>query len=75
MSSGHWNGKYYAVEHGTNSRLDEVHAAILSVKLRYLNQWIEKRRKIAKVYESELSNLPITTPKEQKIISMLTIFM
>ena len=29
MSSGHWNGKYYAVEHGANSRLDEVHAAIL----------------------------------------------
>ena len=29
MSSGHWNGKYYAIEHGTNSRLDEVHAAIL----------------------------------------------
>ena len=33
MSSGHWNGKYYAVEHGTNSRLDEVHAAILLKKL------------------------------------------
>ena len=64
MSSGHWNGKYYAVEHGTNSRLDEVHAAILSVKLKYLNQWIGKRRKIAKVYESELSNLPLVTPKE-----------
>ena len=64
MSSGHWNGKYYAVEHGTNSRLDEVHAAILSVKLKYLNQWIAKRRKIAKVYESELSNLPLVTPKE-----------
>ena len=64
MSSGHWNGKYYAVEHGTNSRLDEVHAAILSVKLKYLNQWIAKRRKIAKVYESELSNLPLVIPKE-----------
>ena len=36
MSSGHWNGKYYAIEHGTNSRLDEVHAAILLKKLPYL---------------------------------------
>jgi len=36
MSSGHWNGKYYAVEHGANSRLDEVHAAILLKKLKYL---------------------------------------
>ena len=33
MSSGHWNGKYYAIEHGTNSRLDEVHAAILFKKI------------------------------------------
>ena len=41
MSSGHWNGKYYAIEHGTNSRLDEVHAAILLKKLKYLFQWIE----------------------------------
>tara|TARA_B100001996_G_scaffold349840_1_gene308813 strand:+ start:84 stop:1208 length:1125 start_codon:yes stop_codon:yes gene_type:complete len=66
MSSGHWNGKYYAIEHGTNSRLDEVHAAILSVKLKYLDKWIEKRRKIAKFYESELNNLPIDIPKEAK---------
>ncbi len=66
MSSGHWNGKYYAVEHGTNSRLDEVHAAILSVKLKYLDKWIEKRRKIAKIYESELNNLSIDIPKEAK---------
>ena len=38
MSSGHWNGKYYAIEHGTNSRLDEVHAAILLKKIK--NIWI-----------------------------------
>ena len=50
MSSGHWNGKYYAIEQGTNSRLDEVHAAILSIKLKYLNKWISIRRKIAEKY-------------------------
>ena len=42
MSSGHWNGKYYAIEHGTNSRLDEVHAAILLKKFPYLDEWIDK---------------------------------
>ena len=46
MSSGHWNGKYYAEEHGANSRLDEVHAAILLKKLKYLDEWIERRRRL-----------------------------
>ena len=64
MSSGHWNGKYYAIEHGTNSRLDEVHAAILLKKLKYLDQWIERRRKIAKVYDEELNNYNLSLPKE-----------
>ena len=50
MSSGHWNGKYYAIGHGTNSRLDEVHAAILLVKLKYLKKNILKKWKIAKLY-------------------------
>jgi len=65
MSSGHWNGKYYAIEHGTNSRLDEVQAAILLIKLKYLNKWILKRRQIAKIYNEELKNL-LNTPKEEK---------
>jgi dTDP-3-amino-2,3,6-trideoxy-4-keto-D-glucose/dTDP-3-amino-3,4,6-trideoxy-alpha-D-glucose/dTDP-2,6-dideoxy-D-kanosamine transaminase len=65
MSSGHWNGKYYAIEHGTNSRLDEVQAAILLVKLKYLNKWISRRRQIAEIYNEELKNL-LDTPKEDK---------
>lgn len=64
MSSGHWNGKYYAIEHGTNSRLDEVHAAILLKKLPYLDQWIDRRREIANNYFEELKNLNIELPKE-----------
>ncbi len=64
MSSGHWNGKYYAVEHGTNSRLDEVHAAILLKKLPYLDEWIERRRDIAKRYNKELKDLDIELPVE-----------
>ena len=64
MSSGHWNGKYYAVEHGTNSRLDEVHAAILLKKLPYLDEWINRRRQIGKRYNDELKNLDIELPLE-----------
>ena len=64
MSSGHWNGKYYAVEHGTNSRLDEVHAAIMLKKLPYLSEWITKRRAIADKYKKELSGLNLRLPQE-----------
>ena len=64
MSSGHWNGKYYAIEHGTNSRLDEVHAAILLKKLEHLDSWINRRRSIAAKYYKELKNLNIELPIE-----------
>jgi aminotransferase EvaB len=64
MSSGHWNGKYYALEHGTNSRLDEVHAAILLKKLPHLNKWIDRRREIAARYNTELKGLNIELPIE-----------
>tara|TARA_R110001592_G_scaffold112198_2_gene310192 strand:- start:3009 stop:4139 length:1131 start_codon:yes stop_codon:yes gene_type:complete len=60
MSSGHWNGKYYAIEHGpdtSNSRLDEVHSAILLKKLNYIEEWIDRRREIAKRYDEELKGI------------------
>ena len=64
MSSGHWNGKYYAVEHGTNSRLDEVHAAILLKKLPHLDEWINRRRQIAERYNHELKDTNLELPEE-----------
>ena len=64
MSSGHWNGKYYAIEHGTNSRLDEVHAAILLKKLEHLDNWINRRREIAKKYNEQLKETDIELPLE-----------
>ena len=67
MSTGHWNGKYYCVEYGpdtTNSRLDEVHAAILLVKLPYIDQWIDRRREIAQMYKNELSGTGLDLPEE-----------
>lgn len=46
--------KYAHVDAGVNSRLDELQAAFLRVKLRYLDVWNERRRRIADYYYSEL---------------------
>jgi len=43
--------------YGFNSRLDNIQAAILNVKLKYLPRWIERRREIAKSYHEGLSDL------------------
>ena len=42
--------KYVNVERGVNSRLDELQAAVLRVKLRHLDAWNERRRRIASRY-------------------------
>lgn len=48
--------EYYSEEEGYNSRLDEVQAAILSFKLKTLDESILKRRKVAETYSKELSS-------------------
>src|SRR5690348_5131929 len=50
--------KYFSEEQGWNSRLDEVQAAIVRVKLRYLDVWSSKRREKAARYDSLLKNVP-----------------
>lgn len=54
--------KYYHDEIGFNSRLDEIQAAILRVKLRYLDQWNEARRQKAGVYDRLLAGTGVTVP-------------
>lgn len=54
--------KYYHDEIGFNSRMDEMQAAILRVKFKYIDQWNEARRAKAKVYDELLANLPMTLP-------------
>lgn len=51
---------------GYNSRLDELQAAVLNVKLPYLTGWIEKRRTHANYYSQQLSSLEeaVTVPVE-----------
>lgn len=48
--------KYLSTESGTNSRLDEVQAAILRVKLRYVEEARQKRLSIARLYDELLGN-------------------
>ncbi len=50
--------KYYYDEVGVNSRLDTLQAAILGVKLRYLDSFHETRQKVAEAYDAELGNIP-----------------
>ena len=55
---------YLAEMVGHNSRLDELHAAILLVALRKLNEWNQRRREIAAVYREELKDLPLAMQAE-----------
>lgn len=57
--------RYYHDEVGTNSRLDEMQAAIIRVKLPYLNEWNKQRRVIAEYYNKLFKNIDgIETPFE-----------
>ena len=55
---------YYAIEHGYNSRLDEVQAAILRTKLQRIEQYIGRRREIAQMYNTLLADTSLTLPAE-----------
>jgi len=54
--------RYYHELHGYNSRLDELQAAILRVKLPHLRRWNERRAEIARRYTAGLRGLPLRLP-------------
>jgi dTDP-4-amino-4,6-dideoxygalactose transaminase len=57
--------KYHHDHPGINSRLDEIQAAVLRVKLKYLDDWNERRRYIAALYNERLANIDIDLPIEK----------
>lgn len=56
------NQKYVNIYKGLNSRLDEIQATVLDVKLKYIDQENSRRREIAKKYCSEITNPKIILP-------------
>lgn len=59
-----WKKKYYSEEVGYNSRLDALQAAILQVKLPYVDSWNDKRREISRRYSEHFAPLGIVVPVE-----------
>lgn len=55
--------KYENIYKGLNSRLDEIQAAFLSVKLKYIKKDIEARRKVANYYLNNIKNSKIILPE------------
>ncbi len=58
--------RYHHALLGTNSRLDELQAVVLRVKLRRLEQWNSQRRVAAGWYREELAGLPLGLPVERE---------
>ena len=55
--------KYEHIYKGCNSRLDELQAGFLYVKLKHLDDWNEERRRIARKYNNEIHNAKLRLPK------------
>jgi dTDP-4-amino-4,6-dideoxygalactose transaminase len=70
--------KYFNEVKGVNSRLDEMQAAVLSVKLKYLNDWTTERQKIAGWYQEGLKGvgdliLPATAEKATHVYHLFVV--
>ena len=65
LRNGGQRDRYRHEEAGVNSRLDEMQAAVLRVKLARLPAWTERRRALAALYTRELAGLPLQLPAER----------
>ena len=63
-----WEERYISSFSGQNSRLDEIQAAILRVKLKGLDKDNSIRKRIAKLYREKLEMLPIDLPSEKDYV-------
>jgi aminotransferase EvaB len=66
MENNKFKNKYYANENGFNSRLDEIQASILNIKLNNLGTFIAKRKKLASLYIKNLSSTDLKLPIKNK---------
>ena len=64
LRNGGQTDRYHHVEFGVNSRLDEVQAAILRARLRFLPAWTERRRTLAARYRRALAGARVRVPPE-----------
>lgn len=64
LRNGGQSTRYQHVEFGVNTRLDEMQAAILRVRLRYLPAWTARRRTIAGAYRTALAGSALRVPRE-----------
>ncbi len=55
--------RYYHTTKGTNSRLDELQAAILRAKLPHLDEWNARRHEIARIYDEGITHPAIQKPQ------------
>jgi len=60
-----WRDRYISDSTGMNTRLDELQAAILRVKLRYLDEENARRREVARTYDTLLSRTSLTLPQSR----------
>lgn len=70
--------KNMATELGANSRLDEIQAAVLRIKLIHLQQWNRERQRLAALYNERLKNvgdivLPHVAPLAEHVYHLFTI--
>jgi dTDP-4-amino-4,6-dideoxygalactose transaminase len=58
-----WQDRYVSESAGMNSRLDEIQAAVLRVKLNYLDEENARRRRIAAIYDARLTDASLILPR------------
>jgi dTDP-4-amino-4,6-dideoxygalactose transaminase len=64
LRNGGQTSRYHHAEPGVNTRLDEMQAAILRARLRFLPAWTAKRRAIAARYRAALATAGVRIPRE-----------
>lgn len=72
-----WRKKYFPEMLGYNSRLDEIQAAILRVKLKHVDRWNTQRRKIVAKYNENLGKsgvvIPVESPNREHVYHLYVI--